>query len=83
ADYPAGPLLAKVAALSPVEATACLRLALDDLDFARDHLAPASAAWAEGDLAGLRQHYRPERGFECIARTSGLSGAVERSVSDT
>jgi uncharacterized protein YbaP (TraB family) len=83
ADYPGGPLLSKLAGISQQDGVVCLRQTLDDLDFARDHLAAASRAWATGDLAGLRQNYRTEHGFDCVARTEGLSGAVERSVSDT
>jgi hypothetical protein len=82
ARYDARPVLDGLDALSPDKSAECLAMAVDDVDFDLAHVEAGTAAFAQGDLAGLRRHYRYENAFNCLTAAPQLEVLLQRSLKD-
>jgi uncharacterized protein YbaP (TraB family) len=71
------PTVRAVLALPHERQRPCLEQAVDDTQRQARDAAAAADAWADGDIARVKQHYAETRLLECVARTSQQAGAVE------
>ncbi len=71
------PTVRAVLALPHERQRPCLEQAVDDTERQARDAAAAAEAWAQGDIAQVKQHYAETRLLECVARASQQAGAVE------
>lgn len=83
AEYRLRPLLKTLTDLPDSTHLACLNDALDEVEYEEVHSVPAAKAWAEGDLAGVRAHYRPNRMERCLQAAPSVNAMLEKATADT
>lgn len=71
------PTVRAVLALPHERQRPCLEQAVDDTQRQARDAGMAADAWADGDIARVKQHYAETRLLECVARASQQAGAVE------
>ncbi len=84
ATFDAMPSVEEVLKLPPEATEKCVDAAVNDVDIARQHAAPAAEAWAIGDVSGIKGNYSQPRIYTCLLELSSHVTALDkRAVDDT
>ena len=82
ADYPAMDVVHQVPLMSPAAHRLCVENALSDIDTYGAHGAAAAAAWAVGDLDGIKANYSESRLDACLSQNAAYLALRERGIRD-
>jgi hypothetical protein len=82
-QYRLGPVLASVGKLSPEGQLACLRDALDELEYDGERPTTIGRDWAEGDLASVRARYSASAGQRCLMRAPGGNALLKDQIAQS
>jgi uncharacterized protein YbaP (TraB family) len=78
----AKPLFDAAAKMSDAQNQACLSAALDDVERESSHARPAAAAWAVGDLKGVRENATASLLDSCLLQLPSVQSLVEQGTRD-
>lgn len=81
-SYGALGLLKEVLRLPQDQQQACLRIAVADIEARAIHAEAAAAAWAVGDVNGIKAHYTQPFLPQCAGTTESFAKLYSRSVAD-
>jgi uncharacterized protein YbaP (TraB family) len=78
----AKPLFDAAARMSDAQNQACLSAALDDIEYESAHAQVAAAAWAVGDLKGVRANALAPILDECLTQLPSIQSLIEKGTRD-
>ncbi len=81
-EFKAKPLFDAAAKMSDAQNLACLSAALDDIDREAGHAVPAAAAWAVGDLKGVRDNSSASLLDRCLLQLPSVQSVLEQGTRD-
>jgi hypothetical protein len=81
-QFKAKPLFDAAARMSEAQNQACLSAALDDVEREAGHARPAAAAWAVGDLKGVRENSSASLLDSCLLQLPSVQSMVEQGTRD-
>jgi len=82
ASYDATALVKELLRLPQPAQRECLEEAVTDIERRLIHLEPLAAAWAVGNIKGIKAHYTPRVFLQCAKATAGFSKFYDRVVAD-
>lgn len=78
--YKASDLIKRLKKYSEAEQITCVVKTLNEIDFALGHAEAASAAWATGDLEGVKANMPYSSAMSCLEGAATTSGLVDDAV---
>jgi hypothetical protein len=79
-DYRLAPLAREAAKLDPAASLACLDDAVTQVEAEASRAGDLAAAWAVGDLRGVRAAYAPPALERCVQRAPSVPALIERGT---